>query len=388
MIERKEALATKAYQRLRDIYLNRDMAAAEWRAKGGRVVLLMGSDVPEEILYAANYLPVSVFSNYGAPTNTELYLEESCDHDAWARGVIQKLTDGTYFSTAERVVMSYSTMRMYNLFNVLREARRQMPDAPIPYVEFLDTDYDNTLLAQKHNINVYRKFRADVEKWTCQEISDERLQTAIDIYNEDRAAMRAFDALRRGSEVRVSGTEAMIVLGASLFMDKKEHASLVRELITAAAEWPILHGPRVFLTGSDQDLTELYDIVGELGGIIVMEDHNFGARIYENDVTYRADPIRGLVDRYIYRMPTGKVSIARRVETVRKCITDSAAEAVVMYLKVNDIGASWEYPHIKHMLDEMKIPIIKFYDQETPMSNAYEVRTAIGTLFNQLKGGK
>ena len=110
-------------------------------------------------------------------------------------------------------------------------------------------------------------------------------------------------------------------------------------------------------------------------------------RIYER-CDYRADPIRGLVDRYIYRMPTGKVSIARRVETVRKCITDSAAEAVVMYLKVNDIGASWEYPHIKHMLDEMKIPIIKFYDQETPMSPAYEVRPAIGTLFNQLKGGK
>ena len=98
MIERKEALATKAYQRLRDIYLNRDMAAAEWRAKGGRVVLLMGSDVPEEILYAANYLPVSVFSNYGAPTNTELYLEESCDHDV-GRACYPK-ADGRYnFST-------------------------------------------------------------------------------------------------------------------------------------------------------------------------------------------------------------------------------------------------------------------------------------------------
>lgn len=388
MSERECALKNPYYLKLKHVYENREEEARKWRNSGRSIALTLGSDVPEEMLVAAGYLPIAVHSDYDRPTDTDLYLEESCTHDAWAKGVAQKLVDGTYKSFAERLVISYSTMRMYNLFNVLTEANRLIADLPIPYVYFLDLDYAKTLFGQTHNIRIYNEFKKAIESWTGKELDGSRLLEAVNLYNEFRATLAEFDQYRWQTPSRVTGTEALTVIGAAMFMDKKDHMEIVKELIKDVQNWPEVSAPRVFITGTDQDIPELYELVESLGGNVVTEDQNFGARYYTKNVEYFRDPIRGISDRYMYRMPTGRVNVCERVETVKECVLKSKADAVIMYLKVNDIGDSWDYPSIKEMLDSLNIPIVRFYDQETPMSNKDVVKEAISKMLDGVKGGK
>ena len=390
MGERKQALSNKAYLKLKDVYENRDKYASRWKQKGGKVALILGADVPEEILYAAKYLPIAVSADYGKPTDTDLYLEPTGDKDAWSRGVVQKLIDGTYKKFADRIIISYDTCRNFCLSNVLKEARRQMPDSAIPYVTFVETCYERNLLGETHNDRIYAEFRQKVECWTGRELSNEEINAAIDVYEDDRAAMREFDALRSGEESRVTGTEAMVVLGSSLFMDKKEHAALVRKVTADAANWPVVKGVRFVITGSDQDIPELYELVEKCGGNIVSEDHNYGTRMYAgsfSEYTRSHDPVRALVDRYTYRMPIGKVLVKEHVDSLRAIFEKAAPEAFIMYLKVNDIGSSWDYPRIKDLCESFNIPIIRFYYQETPMKNAPEVEAEIKKAIACAKGG-
>ena len=45
---------------------------------------------------------------------------------------------------------------------------------------------------------------------------------------------------------------ALVIIGAGFFMDRAAHTALVRRVVEDAKSWPVLTGPRVFFTGSNQ----------------------------------------------------------------------------------------------------------------------------------------
>ena len=61
-------------------------------------------------------------------------------------------------------------------------------------------------------------------------ISPEMPKRAAEICNADRQALRRISALRTGKEVRVSGCEALVIIGSAFFMERQEHTRLVGEV--------------------------------------------------------------------------------------------------------------------------------------------------------------
>ena len=57
------ALESKAFTALKEVWDHRDAEAAKWRAQGKKVVGKLGFDVPDELLIAADMLPVQIYAD-------------------------------------------------------------------------------------------------------------------------------------------------------------------------------------------------------------------------------------------------------------------------------------------------------------------------------------
>jgi benzoyl-CoA reductase/2-hydroxyglutaryl-CoA dehydratase subunit BcrC/BadD/HgdB len=376
-----------AFSELLEYYGNRELALQQWRRRGGKIVGQLGADVPDELLIAAGMLPVRIYADSRrALTETDKYLEYA--FDPVVRAQFEKLADGTYKSLIDYLAISNSTDVLTRVFVYLREILRTEPEAPVPPVTFIDWLFTGKSLYRERNVQTLRLFGRQLEAWAGRRISDEDIRQAVMICNEDREAMRALAALRHGKEVRIGGSEALVVIGSGFFMDRAEHARLVKSVAAEAREWPVIGGPRIYMTGSAQESTALYDIIEDAGGVVVGEDHDWGDRSCDGATRTDIPPLEALVDRYMLRLFSSKKAlVSRRVEALIGEAVSKGAEAVLFYMNVYDEAASWDYPSQKQALDRLGIATAAYFKMPYPISDKAALQESITTFVDSLRGG-
>ncbi|MBO4862153.1 MAG: 2-hydroxyacyl-CoA dehydratase [Firmicutes bacterium] len=355
MAIRECALKNQHFARLYDVYLHRDDAALAYKKAGGKVLAKLGSDVPDELVLAAGMMPVQVYAD---PDKELVYTNKILEFafDPVVRKQFEKMIDGTYREVADFLAVSNSTDEFIRVFLYLREMIRSMPEMPVPPTTFIDMLFTRNRMHQERNEFIFGLFRKQLEEWSGKPVTDEAIKVAAAICNADRAALRRIGELRHGDEVRVSGTEALVIIGSGFFMDKKEHTDLVEKLAEEAAEWPVITGKRVFVTGSAHEDLLVYDMIEKAGGVVVAEDHDWGDRSYDRDYNTEYPPIRAIVDRYMLRGYSGKKAfVSQRVEALNEEVAAAKADAVLFYTNIYEDSASWDYPSQKKSLDEQGI---------------------------------
>lgn len=365
---RECALKSNAFMALYTVYTHRDDTARRWKSEGRKVIGELGCDVPDELIMAGGMLPVRVYADPEKPlVETDKYLEYA--FDPVVRAQFEKIVDGTYAELFDALAISNSTDVVIRIFLYLREMHRVEPHKAIPPVEFIDWLFTRNRLHQVRNEHTIALFRKAVEGWAGREITDEEIRAAAKVCNDDRQALREMEKLRSGSEVRISGSEALVIIGSAFFMEREEHARLVREVTRDASEWPVLTGPRVFVTGSDQESTELYDLIEQTGAVVVGEDHNWGDRFFDRDFPMEYTPVRGIVDTYMLReFSSKKAFVSQRVEAIGRWVSRTNAEAVVFYTNRYEEAASWDYPKQKESLEGRGIRTACFAKMQYPVS--------------------
>ncbi|MBQ9826887.1 MAG: 2-hydroxyacyl-CoA dehydratase [Firmicutes bacterium] len=356
MAIRECALKNQHFARLYDVYLHRDDAALAYKKAGGKVLAKLGFDVPDELVLAAGMMPVQVYADPEKElVNTNKILEFA--FDPVVRKQFEKMIDGTYKDVADYLAVSNSTDVFIRIFLYLREIIRSMPEMPVPPTTFIDMLFTRNRMHQERNELIFDLFRKQLEEWSGKPVTDDAIKAAAQICNADRAALRKIGALRHGEQVRVSGTEALVIIGSGFFMDKKDHAQLVEKLAEDAAGWPVIEGKRVFVTGSVHEDLLVYDMIEKAGGVVVAEDHDWGDRSYDRDYNMAYPPIRAIVDRYMLRGYSNKKAfVTQRVEALNQEVAAAKADAVLFYTNIYEDSASWDYPSQKKSLDEQGIP--------------------------------
>ncbi len=349
------ALESKAFTALKDIYDHRDASAAAWRTAGKKVVGKLGFDVPDELLIAAGMLPVQVYADPDRPLKeTNKYLEYA--FEPVVRAQFEKLIDGTYGEQLDALAISNSTDVVIRIFLYLREIHRVEPEKNLPPFAFIDWLFTRTNRHQTRNEFVIDLFREQVEEWAGHPVTDEEIRNAGKICNENRAALREMAKLRHGREVHISGSEAAVIIGAGLFMERDAHTKLVREVTEDAKSWPVLTGPRVFYTGAEQEDISLYEKMEAQGMVIVGEDTNWGDRHYNRDYNTNYPATRALVDRYMLReFSAKKAFVSQRVEALDREVDEAGAEGVIFYTNLYDEVATWDMPKQRKSLSERGI---------------------------------
>ena len=381
------ALQSKAFAALKDVYDHRDAEAAKWRASGKKVIGKLGCDVPDELIIAAGMLPIQVYADPGRPlVETNQYLEYA--FDPMVRAQFEKIVDGTYADQIDALAISNSTDVIIRVFLYLREIHRVEPEKAVPPVAFIDWLFTRHRLHQVRDEFVIGLFKQQVEQWAGRSISDEEIRAAGKLCNENRQALREMADLRRGEEVRISGSEALVIIGAGLFMERAAHTALVRQVVEDAKSWPVLTGPRVYYTGANQEDTTLYDKIEAAGMVVVGEDTDWGDRSYDRDFNPEYPVIRGIVDRYFLREFSAKKSTPQqRKEALDREVSAAGAQGVIFYTNQYDEVATWDMPKQRKSLDSRGIKHITFGQMLWPVEKNENLDEKLAGFVNELKGG-
>lgn len=382
------ALKSTAFSRLKDVYDNREKEIKDARAKGVKIIAELGCDVPDELLLAGGLMPVRVYADPEKElVQTNKYLEFS--FDPVVRAQFEKIIDGTYGDLVDALVVSNSTDVIIRIYLYLREMHRVEPEKNIPETEFIDWLFTRNLLYQQRNEFLIGLFQETVERWAGRKIKDEEIVEAAKICNADKAALRKIGELRHGSEVRINGSEALVIIGSAFFMDRKEHTKLVEEVAKDAASWPVINAPRVFFTGSNQESTDLYDKIEASGVVIVGEDHDWGDRFYDRDFNLEYTVRRAIVDCYMLReFSSKKAYTSQRVEALNREVATTNADGVIFYLNEYEESASWDYPSQNKSLKEQGKKTLYLAKMKWPMSKNEDFSDKLAAFAADMKGGK
>lgn len=272
--------------------------AKEWKKKsGGKVLGYFCTYVPEEILYAADVLPVRILGSHEPQNVTEPHIFGMfCPfcRDCLAQGL-----QGRY-DYLDGIMIAQSCLH-------IRQAYTSW-DLHIP-TEF------SYYLPMPHHVQSARAvpfaraefeiFKNKVEDWTGKTITDDDLMRGIETVNRDRALMKQVYELRKEEDVPLTGLEAMYMVVSSQMTDKTEHARIVeevlRELQTRSIERST--GTRLMILGSEDDDTEFVAMVESLEATIVQDDHCTGTRYFWDEVRPNGDPLTEIAKRYVTRVP-------------------------------------------------------------------------------------
>ena len=384
---RECALENPAFLALYRVWLDRGAkAAAAHRAGGGRVVGCLGADVPEEYLLAGGLLPIRIAPDPKSDLEyADRYLE-AC-FDPQVRSQFDRiLRPGE--KPWDYLAVSNSTDVLVRVYLYLRELRRSEPEAGVPDTAFIDWLFTPSPTFRRYNEARAADFRRKAEEWAGRPITDADLREAIHVLNGERSAMGRICALRQGERPRISGTEALVIAGAGFYMDRAEHRNLVNDLADAAAAWPVIPGPRLYFSGTEQfDLT-VYDYLEAAGAVIVGEDQDCGQRYFERLTDPESPPEEAVAARYIRRVPSPKkATVSRRVEALVCQALEAKAAGVAVCMNRFEEAASWDFPEERRALEAEGIRAEDFCKLPYPAEKDESLKDRMAAFVEELKGG-
>ena len=285
------------FEKFENWYRNRHDYAKEWKKRtGGQVIGTFCTYVPEEILYAADILPVRILGSHEPQDVSEPHIFAMfCPfcRDCLAQGLKGR------FDYLEGIIIAQSCLHIRQAFTSW--------DLHIP----VDFNYylPHPMNVQSSHAVPYLKeelkaFKKAIEEWTRKKISDEDIKRGIEIMNKNRQLLQQVYELRKTPNPPLTGLEAMYMVVSSQMVDKREHNKALEELLQKLPSRKLDNpGERLMILGSEDDDTEFVAMVESLGARFVIDDHCTGTRYFNTLVNTNGDPLGSIAEIYINRIP-------------------------------------------------------------------------------------
>jgi len=200
--------------------LNHARKLKEEQGKG--IIGYLCSYVPEEILYAAGFIPIRMFSNEEAPTLSDNYMQSY--YCTFSRSILHQGLNGD-IDFFDGLVSGYSCTTMRLAFDNLQMVLG-LPFTRYVYVPGIIDSPE----AKRYFYRELARLRKDMEDLSGRPISDTRLWEAIQVYDENRALTREILEGRKGKPPSISGKEAFLITISGMLTDKSLHNVMLKEL--------------------------------------------------------------------------------------------------------------------------------------------------------------
>ena len=130
---RKQALENNAFAQLKCAYDNRKQTARARKEQGKKVVGILGFDVPDELIIAADMIPYQIYGDpEGDLEKTDKYLEFS--FPPAVRAQFEKVTGGADADIIDYLVIANSTDAILRIYYYIREIKALEPEKKIPEI--------------------------------------------------------------------------------------------------------------------------------------------------------------------------------------------------------------------------------------------------------------
>ncbi len=347
-------------KRFREITEKPQDYAQSLKEKGRLLAGYMCTHVPEEILYAAGIVPVRILSPHVSQAMTRSYIHEtycSFSHDCAYQGLQHN------YDFLDLIVTSSSCIHMSEAFNVwVRFAGFQEKSFLIPYPHIIETKPAGKFLAES-----FGEFKQFVEKLSKKEITDDDLEGAIKIYNENRRLLKRLWEFLRRDQPPITGSEVATATLASQVMDKQECNQMLEQLTQSlegeAGKTP--PGVRLMVTGGACDDLGIFDLMEHLDyrANLIFIDSCTAARYFWFEVPEnRPDKLQALIEGYLGRIPcpakdnvpgTGE---KKRFRFVQQFIEDFKPDGVVFLYQRFCSPQPMDIVALKPIVEKLGIP--------------------------------
>lgn len=345
----------------KQIVEDRHHYARNWKARtGGRVLGYFETYMPEELAYAAGILPVRILARHEPDDISGKWMYAACYP---VRDMTAQLLRGRY-DYLDGLVNIEGCQWIFNSYEI---AINNDPSLFGHYL-FLP-DYTDALTSRAVLCSELDVFKCRLEEWTGQKITNEAIDNAIEIYNQNRRLLRRIYELRRAQCPVLLGTEAMNIMLASQVMDKAEMNEMLKSYLShLEAREPLEDRIRLMLIGSETHDTSLEEIVEALGANIVVDELDNGTSYCWNEVLPQKDRLLALALRYLGRPhnPVKDNNWRRRPQHIHELAEDFCVDGAIVqkqiycHLHGTDNYAVWK------LLRERNLPF-HFFERDTSL---------------------
>jgi bzd-type benzoyl-CoA reductase N subunit len=370
------------------LYNDYGSRARELKNSGKKTIGYMSALCPVEILSAAGVVPVRLKGNVSeAVTKADAHMETMiCP---FVRNVFDTALKGKY-AYLDGMVLPHqcdSIDRTYDVWSYSLD---------FPFWHYINYPHVADEPSVEFTREILRIFIRTLEKFTGRSITDQALAEAVRAHNENRRLMRELYDLRKEDVPRISGAEMMKVLVATMSLPVDESSALIRSVTDEVKRRTPGSRPgtaRIMLVGDQIDDVAIVNAIEGTGAFLVMDDLSTGSKMYWGDVDVTADPVQGIVDRYLKKLkfPTTFVAagntyaenLEARFGHMRRYIRDFRVNGTILFIYKYCDPYGFEVPAIKHFIESAGTPVL-YIEDEYSTSGLGRVRTRIEAFLEMI----
>jgi benzoyl-CoA reductase/2-hydroxyglutaryl-CoA dehydratase subunit BcrC/BadD/HgdB len=305
------------------------------------------------LVRAAGLFPVVLRPAQRATPAADEYMETNV-FEARIRRIFDSVVCGAW-DFLRAIILPRTSEQEYKLFLYLREVARERPRDGMPPVYLYDLLHSRSPESYAYGLIRTEQLIKQLGEIAGRPIATDDLVEAVAESNAARAAVRGLLRLRQATP-RVSGAEALPLVGAYWFMARAEYAKLATEAARILERREPLPGVRLLVKGAPLDHGRLHGALESHGAIVVAEDDWWGTRSAGADIEAGNDPLKAIFEHYYSNTPSPRVFPPEAADRWFQSNVTAGVDGVVFYLPADDYVAGWDYPGQKRFLDGLGIP--------------------------------
>jgi len=343
--------------------------ARELKAQGRKVMTYLCSLVPVEIIAAAGFVPFRIRGSVHEPiTKGDAQLETiACP---FMRSCFDLSLKGSY-DFADGIIIPHACDSMARTYSVWRYS------LGLPYSHFINLPHTVRGPSMEFFQNELQTFRKSLGRFAGQEITDEALAEAIDLYNANRDKAKALYGLRKCDPPLARGTEILKILTVGMSLPVEEANELFDEVLEELGQRkhaPVSKAPRILVDGACVDNIDFIKLIEDSGANVVADSLCIGTRDCWPHAETGTDPIESLAHRYLdkincprtYREKAGdsyEDDLEARFGDIGSLIKEFTVDGIILYIFKYCDPFGFEVPARKSYLDRLGIPSLCLEDE-------------------------
>jgi benzoyl-CoA reductase/2-hydroxyglutaryl-CoA dehydratase subunit BcrC/BadD/HgdB len=375
-----------AFETIQKHYQQRNLAALEWKKNGGKVIGYFCDNVPEELIMAAGFFPLRISGDPWGGTEVAEGYRMPYPQVAFVETMMNKLLTGQY-DFLDYLVIPHARDQIWRLWTQLHFVAELDPQIKLPEIYYYDNLHTTFYTSSVYNRDRTIEFKKQLEKWSGKKITDRALGKAIAKTNKSKRLLKEVAALRTADPPRISGLEALQMIGTSMFMPKEGHNQLLKDCLKDAESLPAKNGVRLFVESSPLDNLQFYEVVESCGAVVVAEDNCWGNRYSDVAISQTINPFESIVDRYLKKSPCPRMfPLQKRIDYCVRSAVESRAQGALFHIYVGDNLQAWEAPEEIKALKATGLPVVYLKKQPYLLSDPdkEDLRTEIKDFIKTL----
>jgi benzoyl-CoA reductase subunit C len=331
--------------------------AMDWKKKtGGKVMGYICTNLPEELMYAAGTLPVRLLGTNEPEDVTKPYIF-AASFCPFCRDCFAQALQGKY-DYIDGVSFALVCTHARQIFEGWKK------HMPIQYSYQMHLPNLQNNYSKAYITGEMEDFKHSLEEWTGKQITTQKIDNAIELYNTNRRLMASVYELMKVEVPPVTEAEVAEIALAGMLIDKETHNNLLKQVLKELPKRKNVGNtrePRLMLLGSVNNNIDFIKFIDSLGGRVVIDDYCTGSRYYQAEVILEENRMAALAGRTIRKPPCPMKDLPERwrMPHILKLAEDYRVKGVIYTIQRLCDSHGLDYIAIESALKEKGIPMLK-----------------------------